>query len=129
MRMLLDTHTLLWALADPGHLSTRAVAILRETNNTLVVSAASAWEIATKYRLGRLPGAESILAAYQAHLRVLRAEDLPIRSEHALKAGSFDVDHRDPFDRMLAAQAMLEGMPLLTNDSVFSRFADLETIW
>jgi PIN domain nuclease of toxin-antitoxin system len=129
MRLLLDTHTLLWALAEPERLSSRAEGLIREPANALLVSSASAWEIATKHRLGRLEGAEPIIAGYAAHLQTLRADELPIRTEHALKAGGFAVEHRDPFDRMLAAQALIEGVPLVTADPAFRLFPDLETIW
>ena len=129
MRVLLDTHALLWALAQPDLLSILARSILRDASNGVLVSSASAWEIATKRRIGRLRNAEPIVAGYAAHLRMLRAEDLPITAEHALLAGSFQGAHRDPFDRMLAAQAMVEGVPLLTNDRAFESFPELKTIW
>jgi PIN domain nuclease of toxin-antitoxin system len=129
VRFLLDTHALLWALAEPRRLSPRAASLIRSPTNEVVVSAASAWEIATKFRLGKLPGAAPIVAGFAAHLSTLRAEELPVRSTHALPAGSFILDHRDPFDRMLAAQAMLEGIPLLTDDPAFSAFPELETLW
>jgi PIN domain nuclease of toxin-antitoxin system len=129
MKLLLDTHALLWALAEPQRLSTRAAELIKAPSNVIVVSAASAWEIATKHRLGRLPGAGPIVAGFHAHLATLRAEELPVRSIHALRAGSFVVRHRDPFDRMLAAQAMLEGVPLLTDDPAFAAFPGLETLW
>ena len=77
----------------------------------------------------RPPSAGPILAAFEVHVATLRAEELPVHSRHALKAGSFQIEHRDPFDRVLAAQAILEGVPLLTNDSAFSVFTDLETRW
>lgn len=129
MRLLLDTHALLWALAEPERLSKRAASYLRDASTGVLVSAASAWEIATKLRLGKLAGAEPIVAGYAAHLRTLRAEELPVTSEHALVAGGFELEHRDPFDRILAAQALLEGVPLLTNDRAFRLFTDLKTIW
>lgn len=129
VRLLLDTHVLLWALADPRRLSTTAASLLRNPANFLLVSAASAWEVATKQRLGRLPDAEAIVGAYRAHLDILRAEELPISSAHALRAGGFRVKHRDPFDRMLAAQALLEGVPLMTDDPAFARFAGLQLVW
>ena len=129
MRLLLDTHALLWALAEPNRLSPRASELIRGAANVVLVSPASAWEIATKLRLGKLDGARRIVAAYAAHLATLRATELPIRTGHALTAGSLVSDHRDPFDRMLAAQAIDEGVPLLTDDPAFRSFADLETIW
>ena len=129
MRVLLDTHALLWALAEPRLLSKRGFALLRDPANVLLVSAVSAWEIATKYRLGKLSQAGPILAGYASHLEVLRAEELPMNSAHALKAGEFATAHRDPFDRMLAAQAIIEGLPLVTDDPAFDCFADLQTVW
>ncbi|MGI9147969.1 MAG: type II toxin-antitoxin system VapC family toxin [Chloroflexota bacterium] len=129
MRLLLDTHVLLWALAEPHRLSEDAADLIRTSSNEVLVSAASAWEIATKYRLGKLPGAGPIVGGFAAHLAVLRAEELPVRSTHALRAGSLVVEHRDPFDRMLAAQAIVEGVRLVTQDSVFSAVFKLETLW
>jgi PIN domain nuclease of toxin-antitoxin system len=129
VRLLLDTHALLWALAEPHRLSTRAAALIKAPTTVLIVSAASAWEIATKYRLGRLPHAGPIVAGFAAHLATLRAEELPVRAIHALTAGSFVLEHRDPFDRMLAAQAMVEGITLLTDDPAFLAFPELKTLW
>lgn len=129
MRLLLDTHTLLWALAEPARLSARAADLIKAPNNVVIVSAASAWEIATKHRLGRLPGAGPIVAGFAAHLATLRAEELPVRSIHALRAGALAVEHRDPFDRMLAAQALVEGVPLVTDDPAFTAFPELKTLW
>lgn len=129
MRLLLDTHALLGALAEPRRLSSQAAALIRAPANAVFVSAASAWEIATKHRLGRMPHAGPILAAFAEHLAMLRAEELPVRSIHALLAGSLKVNHRDPFDRMLAAQALIEGIPLLTDDPAFALFPDVQTVW
>jgi PIN domain nuclease of toxin-antitoxin system len=129
MRLLLDTHTFVWALTDPDRLSARAAGLIRDVGNLVLVSAASAWEIATKYRLGRLPGSGPLIAGYAAHLAILRADELPIRSAHALKAGTLSTEHRDPFDRILAAQAILEAARLVTNDHAFSGFPDLDIIW
>jgi PIN domain nuclease of toxin-antitoxin system len=129
VRLLLDTHALLWALAEPHRLSAQVASLIRSPSIAVLVSAVSAWEIATKQRLGRLPGAEPIVAAYAAHLATLRVEELPIRSDHALLAGRLRLEHRDPFDRMLAAQALIEGLTLVTSDPVFSAIADLQTLW
>lgn len=128
VRALLDTHVLLWALMEPAKLSPRAREILKDAANTVLVSPASAWEIATKHRLGRLPEAESVVRGYRRHLATLMATEVPITSEHALLAGSLGAEHRDPFDRMLAAQALVEGVSLVTGDPAFSALR-VETVW
>ena len=128
MRLLLDTHALLWAVGDPERMSVRARELIGDGNNELVVSAASAWEIATKHRIGRLPGAERLLGSWDESLRRLRAEASPVDHAQALRAGGYQVAHRDPFDRLLAATAELAAMPLLTIDGAFVDFP-VTTIW
>jgi PIN domain nuclease of toxin-antitoxin system len=126
--VLLDTHALLWALVEPSNLSLAAVEIIEDPQNTVVVSSASAWEIAIKYQLGRLPEARLVIDGYQQHLRVLRAVELSVNSIHAIRAGSFEVEHRDPFDRMLASQSLIEGIPLVSKDPLLRQF-DVSLIW
>lgn len=126
---LLDTHTLLWALTDPGSLGQGALDLIRSRGSRLVVSAASAWEIATKRRLGRLPQADVLLAGYARHLDRLGVASLAITDEHALLAGRLDWGHRDPFDRMLAAQAMTQALILVTRDPAFEGLPGLRTLW
>jgi len=128
-RLLIDTHVLLWALTDPGRLPSTLRESLIDRRVELFVSAATAWEIATKHRLGRLPAAEPIVLAYEEHLMHLDAHELPVSSRHALAAGVLAWDHRDPFDRMLAAQSILESMPLATADTAFRGLAGVRTIW
>ena len=128
MTLLLDTHVLLWAVAEPGTLSSRARLLLTDGANTLLVSSASAWEVSIKHRLGRLPMAEVLLVSFSEHLRRLRAVELPISVRHALTAGTFPSPHRDPFDRLLAAQALHEGVPLVSRDAAFAAFP-IETVW
>ena len=128
MRVLIDTHVLLWALMEPERLSAVAVDILSDPSTTLVVSSASAWEIATKHRLGRLTGARAVVHGYSAHLERLGVEELPIRADHAILAGSLGGEHRDPFDRMLAAQALIETIPIVTGDKALSDLG-APTIW
>jgi PIN domain nuclease of toxin-antitoxin system len=122
IRLLLDTHALLWAISEPDRLSRRARDAIATNENELLVSSASAWEIATKHRLGKLAGAEVLLASYTNQLERLGAVDLAVTSAHALVAGSFDVDHRDPFDRMIAAQAAVEGLDVVSSDPAFAGF-------
>lgn len=118
-RLLLDTHVLLWALMQPDRLSDPVRRSLLDPTTNVLVSAVTAWEIATKHRLGKLPNARNVVTGYADHLERLGAEELAITSTHALTAGAFRVDHRDPFDRMLAAQALHEQLPLATSDPAF----------
>ncbi len=122
MRVLLDTHVLIWAVTDPKRLFRSVRALLEDTATSVLVSSASAWEIATKHRLGKLPEAGEILQDYEGHLATFLAEDLCVTARHALTAGGFPSPHRDPFDRLLAAQALLEGVPLVTTDPAFRGF-------
>ncbi|MEA2024153.1 MAG: type II toxin-antitoxin system VapC family toxin [Actinomycetota bacterium] len=128
LRVLLDTHALLWALMEPERLSTTARGIIVDPSSVLLVSSASAWEIATKYRLGRLDAAEAVVHGFRAHLGRLGAEELPIRADHAILAGSLQGPHRDPFDRVLTAQSLIEAIPVVTGDR---DIADLgaPTVW
>lgn len=129
MTYLLDTHALLWALTDPSQLGPRAAKIVTDRTSRLVVSSASAWEIATKHRLGKLPRADALIGGYARHLDRLGAVRLPMTEEHCLLSGGLTWAHRDPFDRMLAAQAMIESLPLLTEDAAFRGLPGLRTIW
>jgi PIN domain nuclease of toxin-antitoxin system len=128
-RVLVDTHVLLWMLTDPELLSADARQALTQQRLDVWVSAASAWELATKHRLGRLPQADVILRAYHEHLARLGAEELLITSSHALLAGSLDWPHRDPFDRMIAAQAMTESLTLITADKAFQALNGVRIRW
>ena len=129
MGHLLDTHALLWALTDPDRLGASARGVVEDPSSDLVVSAASAWEVATKSRLGKLSGADALLVAYPDHLQRLGVRSLPVTDRHALVAGRLDWAHRDPFDRMLAAQAMLEGLTLVTRDPAFDGIEGFSVLW
>lgn len=129
VRYLLDTHTLLWALTAPERLGPQARPAIAERSAGLTVSAVSAWEIATKQRLGKLPQADALVGGYSRHLERLGAERLPITDEHALLGGRLEWTHRDPFDRMLAAQAIIESLTLITADPAFSELGGVATLW
>ena len=128
MRALLDTHTLLWWLFDDRRLSVRARAAIEEGANDILVSSVTGWEIATKHRLGRLPHASAALKDLPGTIRRAGFDVLPISMAHALAAGGLLGPHRDPFDRMLAAQSRLDGVPLVTNDGAFASLG-VVTLW
>jgi PIN domain nuclease of toxin-antitoxin system len=128
MRLLLDTHVLLWALLEPQKLSLELRNSLEDSDNTLVVSAATAWEIATKWRLGKLQHARSVVENYAMALHRLAVVDLPISGAVARRAGLWDVPHRDPFDRLLAAQAMADDLVLASTDPAFAQFEGVVTL-
>jgi len=119
MRALLDTHALLWWLDGDRKLSTRARHLIERDDVEIFVSAASAWEIATKMRSGKLPGAVEVAEDLPGVLRSQRFTSLSITVRHAQAAGLLVWPRRDPFDRMHAAQAILEGMPLVSVNGVF----------
>jgi len=116
MRVLLDTHALLWAAFSKNLLSPRAQQIIQSPRNEVLVSAASAWEIATKFRLGRLAFATPLVDDFIPRVTSAGYLLLSISVEHALRAGRLPAEHRDPFDRMLAAQAIHEDLPLISCD-------------
>ena len=122
MRLLLDTHALLWWWKDDPRLSKRAATAIADESNTVLVSAASAWEIATKHRIGKLSGAASALREFNELIVADGFSHLAVSYQHALKAGGFDIEHRDPFDRMLAAQSIIEGATLVTDDAAMKLF-------
>ena len=122
MKLLLDTHTLLWAAFDDESLSPRARKMIQRRGSEVLVSAASAWEIANKYRLGRLNFARALVENFIERVTAAGYQLLPISAEHALRAGLLPGEHKDPFDRMLAAQAIHENIPLLSNDSQLDVF-------
>ena len=122
MRVLLDTHALLWAAAYDELLSSRARHLIQPQRNEVFVSAVSAWEIATKYRLGKLPKAQALVDDFVPSIQSAGYLPLPISLEHALRAGRLPADHKDPFDRMLAAQAIHEDLALISNDEQLDVF-------
>lgn len=122
MKLLLDTHLLLWAAGEPQRLSLAALKLLKSTENELMFSAASVWEIAIKHGLGRQD--------FQLDPRVLRRSlldnnynELLISSDHAVAVDGLPALHTDPFDRLLIAQALVEGITLLTSDPLVAQYA------
>ena len=128
MGLLLDTHALLWWLDGDSQLSVPAQDAIGDETNTVWVSAASAWEIATKVRIGKLPGAGYVAGHFGRILDEQSFRALPITVEHALRAGSLPGDHRDPFDRMLIAQTQAEGLTLISSESLFDAFG-VRRLW
>lgn len=118
MRLLLDTHVLLWWLADDAQLGAEARAAIGEGEAHVAVSAASAWEIAIKQRLGKLRAPDDLAAQLARHRFVQLAVTVP----HALRAGALPPVHDDPFDRMLVAQAEFEGLTVVTRDAAIGRY-------
>ena len=128
MRVLLDTHALLWWLAGDKSLSRPARTAIADEENEIFVSAASAWEVATKHRIGKLPGAGPLAVDFAREVRQQGFAELPISFAHGQVAGSLPGEHRDPFDRMLIAQAREEKMALISNEIVFDEFG-VERVW
>ena len=118
VKLLLDTHTLIWWLIDAPKLSQSAKEAVSREENRIFVSSASAWEIATKFRIGKLPSVEHLMEDFAGHIRRERFEALSITFDHAKTAGLLPGPHRDPFDRLLIAQAQLESMCIVTNDPI-----------
>lgn len=128
MRLLLDTHTFLWWLAGDESLSVRARGAIGEDANAIFVSAASTWEIATKYRLGKLPGASAVASDLVGAIESQGFFSLPITLRHGQIAGALPGPHRDPFDRMLIAQSMTEDLVLVSNERGFGAYG-VQRLW
>lgn len=122
MRLLLDTHALLWWLAGDSHLSEAARAAIENEDNPVYVSAASAWEIATKHRIGKLPQAGPLATDFGQQVAQQGFIALDITLDHGQRAGSLPGPHRDPFDRMLVAQAQAENLALVSNEQIFDQY-------
>jgi PIN domain nuclease of toxin-antitoxin system len=121
VRLLLDTHLLLWGAVEPERLSRRALILMNDPDNELLFSAASLWEVAIKRARGR--------PDFQADARLLRRNllnngyhELPVTGEHAIAVGDLPPLHKDPFDRLLVAQSVVEGLTLLTVDPLVARY-------
>jgi len=128
MRLLVDSNALYWWWTKRERLTHAALDALRAEESELYVSTATAWELATKHRIGKLPGAEAFLPDFAELLEESRMAPLRVELVHALEAGGLPGPHRDPFDRLLAAQARIEGLDVVTADGVFKEYG-LRVIW
>lgn len=129
MRYLTDTHALIWFMAGNTRLSPAGRAAFEEDDTEVYVSAASAWEITTKHRHGKLPDVSETMASdVEGTLRARGFTPLPVTMRHAELAGRFDDPHRDPFDRMLIAQALADDLVLISNEALFDRFG-VKRLW
>jgi PIN domain nuclease of toxin-antitoxin system len=128
MRLLLDTHTLIWWLTEDFSLPRSARRLIGSRNSQVLVSAVSAWEIATKVRLGRLEVATDLARDFSGYLAQERFESLSISTEHGIRAGSLPGTHKDPFDRMLVAQAQIESLVIVSNDEQLDGYG-VSRVW
>ena len=128
MRLLLDTIAVLWWFADDPTLPGPVETLIENPANTILVSAASAWEICTKVRIGKLPTGRALCDDFSGYLQRFHFDPLAITIEHARLAGRMPGAHKDPFDRMLAAQALIEDVQIVTNDAAFAGFG-VKVIW
>ena len=128
MRLLLDTHALLWWSSGDDQFSDNARAAIVDEDNEKLISAATAWEISTKYRLGKLPEAEELVLDMPGYMANQNFIELPITLEHARRAGSLPGPHSDPFDRMLIAQAIIDDLVLVSNETVFDLYC-VQRMW
>ncbi len=127
MKYLLDTHAFLWMISAPERLSGKVRSIIEDANNDLFLSAVSGWEIAIKARLGKLGMTASVNIILEQMIKN-NISDLPIDMSHSMKLFDIPEIHKDPFDRMLIAQAIVESFPIITHDSKISQY-DIETVW
>lgn len=127
--LLLDTHVLLWFDSAPERLPERILALIRDRNQRIYVSAISAWELTIKYRLGKLPEAKALLGSYYDSLHTYGFTELPFTGVHALKDRELDSLHKDPFGRALVAQALSEQFALVSRDPHVAAFPGVTIIW
>lgn len=128
MKVLVDTHTFIWALLQDHRLSPKSKQVLSSDDSELYFSLASLWEIAIKIKLGKLNAIGSSVAYIRDEMEAYGIQLLPIRYEHILQLEALPVHHSDPFDRLLIAQAITESLPILTADEKFG-ICQIRTIW
>jgi PIN domain nuclease of toxin-antitoxin system len=128
LRALLDTHTLIWWFSDDPSLSETVRGIIADTENTMVVSAASAWELAIKYQQGKLRKVADLVSDFSGRMEREGIHILEISAEHGIRAGLLPGLHKDPFDRMLIAQSLSEDIPIVSNETVFDTYG-VRRLW
>lgn len=128
MRCLLDTHTLIWWMTGDSHLSKAAHDVIENVENVSLVSVVFAWEMATKVRLGRLPVAADMIQDLVASVLRERMEILAVTADHGIRAGLLPGPHKDPFDRMLIAQAQAENLSIVSNDRALDGYG-VRRLW
>lgn len=127
MRLLLDTHVFIWWDSDPGRLSPKVLEPCRDPSNILILSTVSAWEMQIKLQLGKLKLHVPLSELIESQQQINKLEILPVRLEHVLALESLPDHHKDPFDRLLIAQANTEGVGLISKDPVFRLYSDTVT--
>lgn len=128
MKVLLDTQTWLWMQVSPGRLNSKALALVKDESVDLLLSAASSWEMSIKYALGKLPLPVPPAEYVPDRMRTSGVVGIPVTHRHALQVAQLPPHHRDPFDRVLIAQAQLDGLTVLTADRMFGRY-DVPVQW
>ncbi|HWX38343.1 MAG TPA: type II toxin-antitoxin system VapC family toxin [Candidatus Sulfotelmatobacter sp.] len=126
--MLLDTHALIWWFSDDPSLPQTVRGIIADTDNTLVVSAASAWEIAIKFQQGKLRKVGDLVSDFSGRIEREGFQLLSISAEHGIRAGLLPGPHKDPFDRMLIAQSQAENTPIVSNEAIFETYG-VRRLW
>ena len=127
-RLLLDTHALIWCFHETEKLSSRARIAIEDSENEVYVSAVTAMEIATKFRIGKLPVASQLANHFLREIALLGFRPLPLTAEQGQRGGNLTIPNQDPFDRLLIAQAQIEGMRLVSNEKQFDDYAVLR-LW
>ena len=128
MQLLLDTHAFLWWFAGDLQLSSQAQRVIGDESSHVLISAATAWEIATKFRIGKLPEAAELSLDMPGYMAAQDFEAMDVTLDHAIRAGSLPGPIRDPFDRMLIAQALTDDLVLVSNETLFDQYG-VRRLW
>lgn len=129
MKILLDTHSFLWWIANSKKISETARELISDSTNEIYLSAVSTWEIAIKEQLGKLSVPKPLPRFFSEQMRLNGFQFLPIELEHSCRVNSLPLIHRDPFDRLLIAQGITENLPILTIDKLIRSYKEIKTIW